>query len=99
MMATWGELLAAAIALSVVGWAISKREWGYALFCGSLVATLLTGPFLWSVPRSLLQMFPIVLMLVEVSRRQPARHEWILVGLASIATLGVIVYTAGNWFY
>jgi Gpi18-like mannosyltransferase len=99
MMATWGELLAAAIALGVVGWAISNREWGYALFCGSLVATLLTGPFFWSVPRSLLQMFPTVLMLVEVSRRQPARHEWILVGLASIATLGVIVYTAGNWFY
>lgn len=93
------EVLAAAIGIAFVVWAMRKREWGYAAFMGSLLATLLVSTWYFSIPRMLLAMFPITLFLAAWSRDRPARHEAVLLGSAAVCALGVIVFTQGAWFY
>ena len=93
------EIVAAAAGLAVVVWAALKREWGYAAFMGSMLLALMTSTWYYSIPRMLLSMFPIVLFLSEAAKTRPALHEWLIVAFAPMATLGVVVYTQGIWFY
>jgi hypothetical protein len=91
--------VAAAIGVAFVVWALRKREWGYATFMGSLLATLLVSTWYFSVPRMLLTMFPITLLVAGWSRDRTPRHEAVLIGSAVICAVGVIVFTQGAWFY
>lgn len=93
------EVLAAVVGLGMTLWAVAKREWGYAAFMGSMLAVLVTSTWYYSIPRMLLSMFPIVLFLSQASKSRPQVHEWVLLGFAPLATLGVVVYTQGGWFY
>jgi Gpi18-like mannosyltransferase len=93
------EILAAMVGIAVVVWAVRKKEWGYAAFMGSLLATLLVSTWYFSIPRMLLTMFPITLFLAAWSRDRNPRHEALLVGSAVTCALGVIVFTQGAWFY
>jgi hypothetical protein len=93
------EILAAAVGLIFVLWALKKREWGYAAFMGATLGSLVTSSWYFSIPRILLTFFPAILFLAEWSGRRDGRHEWSLVILAPLATLGVIVFTQGIWFF
>lgn len=93
------EILAAALGVAAVVWALAKREWGYAAFMGSMLLALITSTWYYSIPRMLLSMFPIMLFLSEATERKQALHEWLIVGTCAAATLGVVVYTQGIWFY
>lgn len=93
------EILAAAVGIGVTLWALAKREWGYAAFMGSMLVVLMTSTWYYSIPRMLLSMFPIVLFLSEATRARQQMHEWLLLAFAPLATLGVVVYTQGGWFY
>ncbi|MDP9068107.1 MAG: hypothetical protein M3N53_07155 [Actinomycetota bacterium] len=93
------EIVAAAVGLAFVVWALWKKEWGYATFMGSLLAVLVTSTWYYSIPRMLLTMFPVVLFLAKVTHERPRLHEWMIIGLAPLATLGVVVFTQGHWFY
>jgi hypothetical protein len=96
---TWRlELIAAAIGVALVVWAVSRREWGYAAFMGSVMAALLTSTWYFSIPRMLLTMFPAFLLLASFTSHG-ARHEVAIAVLAPLAALGVVVYTHGAWFY
>lgn len=96
---TWRlELVAAAIGVGLVIWAVLKREWGYAIFMGSLMAALLTSTWYFSIPRMLLSMFPAFLFLASVTK-SPRRHELAVAVLAPVAALGVVVYTQGAWWF
>jgi hypothetical protein len=97
---TWRmEIVAAAVGVGLVIWALGKREWGYAGFMGSMMAALLTSTWYFSIPRMLLTMFPAVLVLAELMGRRPLRHELALAVMAPVAALGVVVFTRGAWFY
>ncbi|MFP5352047.1 MAG: mannosyltransferase family protein [Actinomycetota bacterium] len=93
------EIVAAAAGLAAVIWALTRREWGYAAFMGSMLLALVTSTWYYSIPRMLLSMFPIVLFLSEASERRGAVHEWLVVGSSAVATMGVVIYTRGIWFY
>ena len=93
------EILAAAVGIGVTLWALAKREWGYAAFMGSMLIVLMTSTWYYSIPRMLLSMFPIVLFLSEATRARQQMHEWLLLAFAPLATLGVVVFTQGGWFY
>jgi Gpi18-like mannosyltransferase len=93
------EIVAAIVGIALVVWAARKREWGYATFMGSLLATLLVSTWYFSIPRMLLTMFPITLLLAGWTRARTGRHEAVLVGSAATCALGVIVFTQGAWFY
>jgi hypothetical protein len=96
---TWRiEFLAAAVGVGLVVWAIAKREWGYGVFMGAMMAALLTSTWYFSIPRMLLTMFPAILLLAAATR-SPRRHELVLVILAPVAALGVVVYTRGAWWF
>jgi hypothetical protein len=96
---TWRiELVAAAVGLGLVVWALVRREWGYAAFMGSTMGVLLTSTWYFSIPRVLLTMFPAVLLLASFTTR-PGRHEFAIAVMAPIAALGVVVFTRGAWFY
>jgi hypothetical protein len=99
MMAARGELLALCMGIGLVTWTIVRKDWGYAAYSGTLLLVLVTGPFLYSIPRALLQLFPAVLMLVEWTRERTGARDAVLIVSSSLAMLGVIVFTHGSWFY
>jgi hypothetical protein len=93
------EVIAALVGVSFVGWALRKREWGYAAYMGSLLLVLLTSTEYFSIPRILLTFFPAFVFLAEATLRTPRLHELYLLGTTVIASLGVVVYTRGAWFF
>ena len=93
------EILAAIVGLFFLGWALRKREWGYATYMGLTLAALMTSSWYFSIPRILLTLFPIVLLLAEWSGERPRRHENIVMALAPLAALGVVVFTREIWFF
>jgi Gpi18-like mannosyltransferase len=99
VMTIWGELAAALIGLALFTWTIAKKEWGYAVYVGTTLAALLTSTWYYSLPRLLLALFPLPIMIAEFSAGHRARHDWILITSAGLATLGVIIFTSGLWFY
>jgi hypothetical protein len=98
-VAFMGEIVAVAVGIAVVLWAAARREWGYAAYMGSLLAVLMTSVWYLSVPRILLTFFPGLVFLADATRRRPLRHEAVLVVFATLATLGVVVFTSQKWFY
>ena len=93
------EILAAVAGIVVVAWAVAKREWGYAGYCGATMASLLLSSWYFSIPRMLLSLFPVVVFLAESTLGRPGRHELVMTVFAPLAALGVIVFTQGAWFY
>jgi len=93
------EVLAALVGVAFVGWAVAKREWGYATFMGSLLAVLLTSTEYFSVPRILLTFFPAFIFLAGATLTRPRLHDSYLMVSTTLAALGVIVYTRGSWFF
>ena len=93
------EIIAALTGVCLSLWALVKREWGYAAYMGSFTVTLVMSTWYFSIPRMLLSYFPAMLFLAEATQHRPSRHEMALVAMAPIATLGVVVYTRGAWFY
>jgi hypothetical protein len=93
------EIVAAIVGLALVGWALKKREWGYATFMGATMAVLLSSTWYFSIPRMLLSFFPAMLFLAEWARGGSQRHELLVASLAAVAGLGVVVFTHGAWFY
>jgi hypothetical protein len=94
-----GEIVAAAVGIAFVVWALQKREWGYAAYMGVFLAALVTSSWYYSIPRMLLSLFPIPLFLAEATRRRPGRHETLVIAFCLLASFGVIAYTGGRWFY
>jgi hypothetical protein len=98
-LAFMGELIGVAAGIVFVVWAVARREWGYAVYMGGLLAALMTSVWYLSVPRILLTFFPGLVLLAATTARRPLRHEAVLVCFTSVATLGLVVYTSGSWFY
>lgn len=93
------EILAAFFGLGLVIWAATRKEWGYAVYMGTFLATLMASAWYFSIPRMLLSFFPGVVLLASWTRRDPARHEIALVTMAPLAAVGVVVFTRGAWFF
>lgn len=99
LMAYRIEVIAALVGIGFVGWALARREWGYAVFMGSLLAVLLTSTEYFSIPRILLTFFPAFVFLGQAMLKRPRLHEAYLMVSTTMAALGVIVYTRGSWFF
>jgi hypothetical protein len=93
------EVLGALIGIAFVLWAAAKREWGYAIFMGSLLGVLMVSTEYFSVPRILLTFFPAIVFIAGATRRRPHLHDAYLMVSVTVAALGVIVYTRGGWFF
>lgn len=93
------EILAALAGVLLTIWAVTKREWGYAVYIGSLMTVLLMSSWYFSIPRMLLSCFPAAIFLAEATRDNREGHEIALLVLAPVATMGVIVFTRGAWFF
>ncbi len=93
------EILAAAVGVGFVIWAVTKREWGYGAYMGTFLAVLVTSSWYYSIPRMLLSFWPALVFLAAFARGGRARHEYVLILLIPLATLGAVVFTRGAWFY
>lgn len=93
------EVVAALLGIACTVWAAKRREWGYALYMGSLLGVLMVSTWYFSIPRMLLSLFPIPILLASAARRHEARHEVILVASGAAAVLGTIMFTQGAWFF
>lgn len=100
LLLTWRlEIVAALVGVGLVVVLVRRREWGYAAFAGSTLAIYLTSSWYYSVPRALLVLFPAVIVLTDLTDRHPRAADAVVVFLAPLATLGVIVFTRGGWFF
>ncbi|HVM36387.1 MAG TPA: hypothetical protein VM784_13735 [Actinomycetota bacterium] len=96
----WGiEIVAAAAGVLFVAWALARREWGFAAFMAATLVALMTSTWYFSIPRMLLSFFPVALFLAAASARNRRLHEYLLMVLVPVATLGVVVFTRSAWFY
>jgi len=93
------EIVAAALGIALVVWALIKREWGYAAYMGAMHGALITSSWYYSIPRAMLTMFPAAIFMATHTKRKPHRHEPLLIAFASVAMFGVIVYTRDHWFF
>ena len=93
------EVVAALVGIGFVLWALAKREWGYAIFMGTLLGVLLTSTEYFSIPRILLTFFPAFVFMAQATLTRPRLHEAYLMASTTVAALGVIVYTRGAWFF
>ncbi|HET7481415.1 MAG TPA: mannosyltransferase family protein [Actinomycetota bacterium] len=93
------EILGAIVGVVFVAWALRKREWGYAAFMGTTLASLMTSSWYFSIPRILLTFFPALLFLAAWTGKRDGRHEIALMVLMPLAALGVVVFTRGIWFF
>ena len=93
------EVIGAVVGIAFVVWALAKREWGYGVFMGSLLAVLLTSTEYFSIPRILLTFFPAFVFLAGATAIRPRLHDAYLMVSTTIAALGVIVYTRNAWFF
>ncbi|MDP9225819.1 MAG: hypothetical protein M3P18_18660 [Actinomycetota bacterium] len=99
IMTIWGELAAAVAGLALLAWTIAKKEWGYAVYVGATLAVVLSSTWYYSLPRLLLALFPLPIMIAELTAGHKSRHDWVMVSFASFAVVGVVVFTSGHWFY
>jgi hypothetical protein len=93
------EIVAAAAGVGLFAWAVAKREWGYAGYVGATMAALMASSWYFSIPRMLLSLFPAMVFIAGWTREHPLRHDLVVLAMAPVATLGVIVFTRGAWFY
>ncbi|MBW3618721.1 MAG: hypothetical protein KY461_00615 [Actinobacteria bacterium] len=100
ILLTWRlEVVAAVLGVVLLVELARRREWGYATYAGTTLAVLLTSSWYYSVPRALLVLFPAVIVLADLTDRRPSAHEATVLVLAPLATLGVVVFTRGGWFF
>jgi hypothetical protein len=93
------EVFAAALGVGLFVWTVARREWGYAGFVGATMAALVTSTWYFSIPRMLLSLFPAMVLLAGWTRDHWGRHELLMLIMTPVATLGVVVFTSGAWFY
>lgn len=93
------EVLAAVVGVLFVLWAVRKKEWGYAVYMGSVLFVLLTSTEYFSIPRILLTFFPVAVFMSRATLRRPGLHDVYMALSATTAAVGVVVYTRGSWFF
>lgn len=93
------EVVAAILGLALVVWALKKKEWGYAAYMGATLSVLLMSTVYFSVPRILLTFFPACVFLAGWTLRRERVHDLYLMVSVMLASVGVIVYTRGEWFF
>lgn len=97
---TWRlEVVAAALGVGVVLWALRRRAWRDAVYVGGLFGLLLVSTWYYSLPRILLSAFPMYVYLADWAGRAPWRHAVVLAVSAPLAALGTVVFTRGAWFF
>lgn len=74
-------------------------EWGYVTYMALALSVAAFGPDYASVPRILAIFFPVVLWIADVTRVRPRLHEIHLVTTTALMTVGVAVYTRGEWLF
>ena len=93
------EILAAIVGLAFTAWAFRRREYGYGVYMLVTLGVLMTSTWYFSIPRMLLSLFPIPILLAHYTQDNPERHQNVVMVAAPLATLGVIVFTQGKWFF
>lgn len=91
---TWGV---AGLIACIVGWADWRFPRSLALYC-SLVWIVSTSLTFWlSIPRYLLAMFPIIIVIADLTRRARWLRPVLVVASAGAMTWGSAVYSIGHW--
>jgi len=93
------EILAALVGLFFTAWAFRQRYWAYGVYMLVTLGVLMTSTWYFSIPRMLQSLFPIPLLLAHYTQGNPDRHQNVVLVTAPLATLGVIVFTQGKWFF
>jgi hypothetical protein len=93
------EVLSAAVGVFFIVWAARSREWGYAAYMGTALASLMTSTTYLSLPRILVSFFPIPLLLAAYVKERKLLGGALLTISGIVAAVGVVAFTHGLGFY
>jgi hypothetical protein len=93
------EILSAALGLCLMVWIVRRKEWSYAAYMGTSLASLMTSTSYLSISRILVSFFPVPLLLAAHAKKRPRAGNVLLVISATLAVAGVIAFTHGWGFY
>ncbi|MEA2507430.1 MAG: hypothetical protein QOH48_2048, partial [Actinomycetota bacterium] len=93
------EVFSAAVGVSFIVWAARSREWGYAAYMGTALASLMTSTTYLSLPRILVSFFPIPLLLAAYVKERKLVGGALLAISGIVAAVGVVAFTHGLGFY
>jgi Mannosyltransferase (PIG-V) len=93
------ETLSAAVGVFLVVWVVRRRQWSYAAYMGTSLASLMTSTSYISISRILVSFFPVPLLLAARAKDHPRAGAVILAISTTLALTGVVAFTHGLGFY
>ncbi|WP_436793967.1 mannosyltransferase family protein [Actinospongicola halichondriae] len=91
------EVLFVGLGLGVLVWLGLRREWGYAAYVGSTLASVMFSEFYLSVPRLSLSLFPFLFVIADLADR-PGWRERLFPVMGCLSMLGVVIFTQHLYF-
>lgn len=77
---------------------VRRREWGSATLIGTTAGSLMTSTSYLSLARNTLTMFPIVILLADLTRGDRSRWYWLALSAgAALLLFNTVQLALGNW--
>ncbi len=95
---TWRlEIVFAALSLGLLVWVMWRGYVGYAVYIGATLLIGLSNAWYYSTPRLALGFFPFAFLVAAFVGRRV--HAYTVMAMTVFATVGVVAYTRGAWFF
>ena len=99
-MFTWRvEIVFAALSLALMMWVMWRGYLGYAVYIGATLIIGLSNAWYYSTPRLALAFFPFAFMIAALVGKRERAHTYTVLTMTALATVGVVAYTRGAWFF
>ncbi len=97
---TWRlEIVFALLSLILLVWLMWRGYLGYSIYVGATLLIGLSNAWYYSTPRLALAFFPFAFLIAAFVKRRDRANTYVVLAMASIATVGVVAYTRGAWFF
>ena len=97
---TWRvEVVFAALSLALMMWVMWRGYLGYAVYIGATLIIGLSNAWYYSTPRLALAFFPFAFMIAALVGKRERAHTYTVLNMTALATVGVVAYTRGAWFF
>nr|WP_231980375.1 mannosyltransferase family protein [Tessaracoccus coleopterorum] len=93
------EIVFAALSLGLLIWVMWRGYVGYAIYIGATLLIGLSNAWYYSTPRLALAFFPFAFLLAALVGRRERAHAMTVTAMTVLATVGLVAYTRGAWFF
>lgn len=97
---TWRlEVVFAALSLVLLVWLMWRGYLGYSIYVGATLLIGLSNAWYYSTPRLALAFFPFAFMVAAFVGKRERAHTYTVLTMTVFATVGLVAYTRGAWFF